>query len=513
MMSVMNSKVCLMLGIVLLGQGVSGQVWAKAAQVTRLMQAARQGEVAVVVELLKTVPIDSRDELARTAVHYAVEHRQAEVLDVLIDAGADPNLIDANGDTPYDLWWEYNDLGINRILQRGRAKKASLIQQQHLRQDRAAYTKKNAAMLFEAAATGKREMVEQLLEVGTDPTIKNAEGLFPFHIAEQNRQPAIAAILLRKMRGVNGSDNRSWTPMQWAVLARDWEMLRDLLRSKANFRYKIPTMSRTYQDPYDVAVMVGAEDKFLTIIFDEQRMDIVRVIAEKAIRAENEPLFNLLVKHGLDLASDEEASIILLMQAVRTNKREMIAMLMQHGLHEDSLKGVLTNKSAIDNELTLTTLLRYITDPDEINQGLNFAYTVNRYDRILSTTILFERGADPNTVNEQGDTPIITAIKSLSKPKISWAGWRGSLQEYLQDIAELVKQGADINATDASGKTPLILLAKEISKSNLHNYLELVELLLANGADKSITDNANLTAKDYASRKNTPNTKLLELLE
>ena len=144
------------------------------------------------------------------------------ILDVLLYGGADPNVIDANGQTPYDLWEQHQDEDIGRILKREKAKSAAVVQQELFEQDRKIYTKINSAKLFRAAATGDRKTVERLLYVGTDPKTRNSDGYFPFHIAVQNKHPAVAAILLRAMSGIDGTDDKSWTPMHWAVLARDW---------------------------------------------------------------------------------------------------------------------------------------------------------------------------------------------------------------------------------------------------------------------------------------------------
>lgn len=128
----------------------------------------------------------------------------------------------------------------------------------------AIYTKIKAASLFQATAAGDRETVESLLELGTDPKTKNFDGLFPFHVAVQNKHPAVAGILLRAMSGKDGKDDKSWTPMHWAVLAKDWEMLRELLREGAKFKHSSSSLGiRDYKNPYDIAKFIHAEEQFL----------------------------------------------------------------------------------------------------------------------------------------------------------------------------------------------------------------------------------------------------------
>ena len=482
----------------------------RAQTIARLMQAVRQGDMPRVASLIKQLPLNSRDERARTAVHYAVEHKQAEVLDALLYGGADPNIIDANGETPYDLWEQHKDEDIARILKREKAKSAAVIQQELLAQDRAIYTKRNSAMLFQAAAAGDREAVELLLEVGTDPKTRNSDGFFPFHVAVQNKRPAVASILLRAISDIDGSDDKSWTPLHWAVLAKDWEMVRGLLRENAKFRYRIIGFNRTYQDPYDVAKLAKVDDQFLSLVFAEQRHDIVKTLGEKATRDEDIDLIEQLDQHGLDLTEDKDISSAMLYQAVRSNKLLMVEFLLEYGVHEESKRGLLAKRFAIYQERTLELLLEYIKDRDEINQGFAAAYQVNRSSRKNSTKIFLEYGADPNALDSNDDTPIIAIVRKLVKQ--SWN--LGNFDGHLEDIRELLEHGADIDATDVSGKTALMLLASaDTVVKRYHDYLTLMKLLLEHGADRNITDIYNLTARDYAARKFPPNKKTLKLLE
>ena len=86
-------------------------------------------------------------------------------------------------------------------------------------------------MLFKAAESGDREAVELFLHAGVDPKSRNDVGKFPFHVAVSNKHPAVAAILLKAIGGINQIDDKGWTPLHWAILARDWKMVRELMRA------------------------------------------------------------------------------------------------------------------------------------------------------------------------------------------------------------------------------------------------------------------------------------------
>ncbi len=73
---------------------------------------------------------------------------------------------------------------------------------------------------------------------------------------------------------------------------------------------------------------------------------------------------------------------------------------------------------------------------------------------------LVQKGADPNILNEHGNTPLHLAVK----------------KGYLGLVSELLKNGADPNLADKDGQTPSYLADKYLSQH--HNYIEIMNLLL-----------------------------------
>ncbi|MCC6487691.1 MAG: ankyrin repeat domain-containing protein [Candidatus Hydrogenedentes bacterium] len=65
-------------------------------------EAVKAGDTAKVGELLKQDPtlLDWRDEQGRTLLHLAVICNQTKIVDLLIEEGLDPNILDDNDETP-----------------------------------------------------------------------------------------------------------------------------------------------------------------------------------------------------------------------------------------------------------------------------------------------------------------------------------------------------------------------------------------------------------------------------
>ena len=134
---------------------------------------------------------------------------------------------------------------------------------------------------------------------------------------------------------------------------------------------------------------------------------------------------------------------------------------------------------------------------------------VNKNDTILALKLI-KSGSDPNKLDENGSSPLMIAcrwsdiamIKLLlangAKPDeprsakgrtplmIACAYYGGITTTTL-----LTKNGADVNAVSSNGTTALMLAAQNAK-------IDVVEHLIAKGADVSKKDATGMTALDYA---------------
>ncbi|MGB1540074.1 MAG: ankyrin repeat domain-containing protein [Rickettsiales bacterium] len=105
--------------------------------------------------------------------------------------------------------------------------------------------------------------------------------------------------------------------------------------------------------------------------------------------------------------------------------------------------------------------------------------------------LLLEKGADPNTKNEQ------------DWPAISLAADRGD-EESFGVVKALIEGGADIEAKNPLGETPLITAITV-------NNLKLVHYLLSQGANFYAVSQAGQGVKDYADSVGNP--KIIKLID
>lgn len=88
---------------------------------------------------------------------------------------------------------------------------------------------------------------------------------------------------------------------------------------------------------------------------------------------------------------------------------------------------------------------------------------------------LISKGADVNTKDKYGDTPLHDSSNS----------------GHLMISTFLIEKGADININNKNGETPL-------HKSAYHGHFEVAELLINKGANINAVDIANLTPLNFA---------------
>ena len=129
-----------------------------------------------------------------------------------------------------------------------------------------------------------------------------------------------------------------------------------------------------------------------------------------------------------------------------------------------------------------------------------------------AANILVTRGANLKTKTRGGDTPLLAAIASGDIKIIEMLIKAGAdvnngfpLHRALDtgdlDTARiLINVGADVNIRHMQGPTPLHLatLVNPYSGHSVEDYLDILNLLLENGADASLKDDRGRTALDFA---------------
>jgi len=102
-----------------------------------------------------------------------------------------------------------------------------------------------------------------------------------------------------------------------------------------------------------------------------------------------------------------------------------------------------------------------------------------RYSAYSIFKFLIESGANVDVTDKFGNTPLILSVRNKKE----------------QFSVDLIESGADLNKANFDNETPLILISHYSDKK----ALEIIEILIENGADWNITDDLGNTFMMYLS--------------
>jgi ankyrin repeat protein len=245
-------------------QDVGDEPWNQ----TALMYAAQSGHLCAVKFLLRAGSrVFARDKslpgepAGRQPLHYAARTKNVDVIDVLLDAGANPNAMDSMGDTPVNTAiWEGNIEVVRLLLRRGADPNLKPKSKAH-----------NPPLLI-AAMAGKSEMVKLLIEVGADPNGLGELRQTPIIVAAYSEDDQVAyessAALVRAGADINRRDKFSSTALFNAALRKAYRTMELLLHAGANTDFVYDRQPGTLMDIADGGIR-AMEEKCETLPHDD----------------------------------------------------------------------------------------------------------------------------------------------------------------------------------------------------------------------------------------------------
>eukprot|EP00798_Chlamydomonas_sp_ICE-L_P000891 gene891-5685_t len=142
-----------------------------AGQTDALLNACRSGDTDGIKRRMdQKVNLDCMDYDLRTGLMLAAAHGHAECLKQMLEAGADPNLLDAIG---CSALWEAVDKSrpVSAEVLRKHGAKLGLTPDLE------------SHMIFQCVTTGNKEKLESYLKMGANPNLANVDGRTALHIA------------------------------------------------------------------------------------------------------------------------------------------------------------------------------------------------------------------------------------------------------------------------------------------------------------------------------------------
>jgi ankyrin repeat protein len=345
----------------------------------------------------------------------------------------------------------------------------------------------NNAALQEAAILGNIKLTKQLLAQGHDPTIADPDGIQPLHYAAQYGHIGIIALLLQSGVCPNIVDTYGLTPLHYATEGRQLEAIQFLLENKAN-----PNIADRYGSmPLHLATNQGHLDAVKALVAKKAAVHIVDGNYDMPLHIATENGHAEIVAFFLDNFADtifndsEEDDNTPLHIAAKCNHKIIVKLLLEHGLDVNMTSGEYGNTAlhlaAEEGHLEiLKLLLASGADPTikDFDQNSPLHSGANHGNPTILALLLArieDLGVDSkayiNRVNAEGNTALHLAAQYGN----------------LEAIELLLQRGAEIDSLNSYGYTPLGL-AIQCSCSQVN----LINLLLEHGSQVSTVEHCSL---------------------
>ncbi len=418
-------------------------VGAGAASDARLADAVEKQDRAAARGLLKQrVDVNAPQPDGMTALHWAVHHEDAELVDELLRAGAKAQSANRYGLTPLSL----------------------------------------------ACTNGHAAIVERLVRAGADVNGALPGGETPLMTAARTGAlPVVRTLLAAGARVDDKDERRGQTALMWAAAEGHEAVVDALVAAGADFRLRVPSGF----NPLLFAVREG-------------RIGAVRALL-KAGADVNEPIPAEARRRGYG-GGLPPTGLTPLLLAVRNAHFELAAMLLEAGANPNAdgpgytvlhAMSAVRNPGIGDNDppppgsgslSSLELVQRLIAHGANLDARMTRRVNLNntRLHEIGATPFLLASltadlplmkalaaaGANTTLTNVENSTPLIVAAGLATRSPGEDAGTE---DEVLAALQFLLDQGADINAVDRNGETAMHAAAYK-------NLPRVVKFLAAKGA-------------------------------
>eukprot|EP00501_MAST-03F_sp_TOSAG23-6_P002258 GSMAST32.ASY1.ANO1.2358.1 assembled CDS len=387
---------------------------------TALIEAARSESQIRSIEVINVLlengaDVNYSDHYGSTALLYACENACEEVVKVLIASGADVHHSDNQGRTSLVLATINGSTDVVQLLIDSGADV-------------------NDA-LIKAVCYGRLEIVQKVIAAGADVNKADSMGFTPLYYASQNGHEGIVEELISSDAGVDlAADERGLTPLYTASIKAHEKIVERLLAAGAD----VEKATKEGATPLYIASYHGHAEVVAQLIAAGANVNVAKFDKITPLRIASHHGHVGVVEKLIDVGADI---------SVLSESKKNIALL---------------SSSGTGNVGVVEKLIAAGADVDMVGYGI---YTplihAAEYGHTEIVEQLIKSGADIDKVNCKGDTALMTAAK----------------YGHVGVVEKLIAAGADVNLARNNGFTPLYV-------ASMNGHTQIVQQLVENGAEK-----------------------------
>ena len=385
------------------------------------------------------VDVNATNNNRITALMVASTHGNIDAISTLLCAGADPNIIDVDGNTllRYAVDGDCSKEVLQAIVESG--------------VDVNITNKNGVTALMKAFRRGNIDAISVLLHAGADRNSVDGNGNTLFHYAvDGNCSKETLQAIVESGIDVNATNKNGVTPLM-----------------KASRRGNIDAISVLLHAGADPNIIDGNGNTLLHYA--------VYVYCRKEVLQE-------IVESGVDVNATNRNGITALMKASRRGHIDAISVLLHAGVDPNIVdcNGNTLLHYAVDGECSKEVLQAIVESGIDVNatnkNGVTPLMKASRRGNIDAISVLLHAGADPNIIDGNGNTLLHYAVYVYCRKEV---------------LQEIVESGVDVNATNRNGITALM-------KASRRGHIDAISVLLHAGVDPNIVDCNGNTLLHYA---------------
>lgn len=352
-----------------------------------------------------------------------------------------------------------------------------------------AVDEKGLNALHWVAKSGYEDIAEALLEHGAQVDTKDENYCTALHYAAEKNHVKVINTLLNHQANANVKGGYKLTPLYKAVEKGHLESVRVLLERGANVNRRCGQKRRFSKETLLIVACTKGYTEIVTELLkhraavNERNWSGETALLCAAIENHID-IVKMLIKHGADKnLCDSHHNFPQALAAAKGNQ-EISELL---GFERTSINNDLFNACWHGDAEKAIELLNQGADITISNElGMTVLYAAAWIGNVAIVQELFKNpGIKINRANKMGHTPLHATVLNISHININ---------DCLEVIEILLAQGANINKKDIQGKTPLHIAAEM-------KHEKIVRFLLDKGADISIDFNDTIVVANIYPNK------------